>query len=206
MFSLHKVKAHKLRVLANVSAKSGTPRFRLPCVTEVNSDVMFAPRLLSGFSEFEVAKFKKLIPASRDKRAHCAQNWSLIGLPESSSAPQLGKIRIRMTHPTSNHLMNEHAFFEYRVLLTSTPHAEEKGERLHCLIKMEIADHSGRLRRSVELEQEVGDLILFLINPGPHRRICHSSICKADESRLHELGPATDFHRVGNSEVYVYAT
>jgi hypothetical protein len=103
--------------------------------------------------------------------------------------------------------MNEHAFFEYRALLTSTPHVEEKGgEPVHCLVKMEIAAQNGRLRRSVELEQEVGDLILFLINPGPQRRICHSSICKADEPRLHELGPTTDFHRVGNSEVYFYAT
>jgi hypothetical protein len=112
-----------------------------------------------------------------------------------------------MTHLTSNYLMNEHAFFEYRALLTSTPHVEEKGgEPVHCLVKMEIAAQNGRLRRSVELEQEVGDLVLFIINPGPQRRICHSSICKADEPRLHELGPATDFHRVGNSEVYFYAT
>jgi hypothetical protein len=97
--------------------------------------------------------------------------------------------------------MSEHAFFEYRALLTSTPHVEEKGgEPIHCIIEMEIAAPKGRLRRSVELEQEVGDLILFLINPGPHRGICHSSICKADESRLHELGPATDSHRVGTSE------
>ena len=102
--------------------------------------------------------------------------------------------------------MSQHAFFEYTAMLTSTPHVEEKGELVHCLIKMEIAAQDGRLRRSVELEQEAGDLILFLINPGPHRRISHSSICKADERRLHELGPATDFNRVGNSEVYFYAT
>jgi len=54
--------------------------------------MMFAPRLLDGFHfpEFEAAKLKKSL----------VQNWSLIGLPESSSARQLGKIRIRMTHPT----------------------------------------------------------------------------------------------------------
>jgi hypothetical protein len=102
--------------------------------------------------------------------------------------------------------MSEYAFFEYRAMLTGTPHVEERGEPVHCLIKMEIAAQDGRLRRSVELEQEVGDLILFLINPGPHRRISHSSICKADERRLHELGPATDFNRVGKSEIYFYAT
>jgi len=112
-----------------------------------------------------------------------------------------------MAHPASNFLMSEHAFFEYRALLTSTPHVEEKGgEPIHCIIKMEIAAQNGRLRRGAELDQEVGDLILFLLNPGPHRRICHSSICKADESRLHELGSATDFQRVGNSEIYFYAT
>jgi hypothetical protein len=101
--------------------------------------------------------------------------------------------------------MSEHAFFEYRALLMSTPHVEEKGEPVHCLIKMKIAAQDGRLRRGAELEQE-GDLILFLMNPGPHRRISHSSICKADERRLRELGPATDFNRVGNSEIYFYAS
>ena len=102
--------------------------------------------------------------------------------------------------------MNEHAFFEYRALLISTPHVEEKGESVHCLIKMEIAAQDGRLRHGAELEQEAGDLILFLTNPGPHRRISHSSICQTDERRLHELGQTTDFNRVGNSEVYFYAS
>jgi hypothetical protein len=111
-----------------------------------------------------------------------------------------------MTRAASNHFMSEHAFFEYKALLTSTPHVEKKGESVHCLIKMEIAAQDGRLRRGAELEQEAGDLILFLTNPGPHRRISDSSICKVDESRLHELGPTTDFNRVGNSEVYFYAS
>lgn len=102
--------------------------------------------------------------------------------------------------------MSELAFFEYRALLVSSAHVEEKGEPIHCLIKMEIAAQDGRLRRGAELEQEAGDLVLFLINPGPHRRISHSSICKADERRSHELGPATDFNRVRNSEVYFYAS
>ena len=159
---------------------------------------MFAPEFLGGFHfpEFEARKLNNLI----------AQNWSLIGVPESPSVLRLGKIRIGMTHRPSNDLMSEHAFFEYRALLMSTPHVEEKGEPVHCLIKMEIAAQDGRLRRGAELEQEAGDLILFLINPGPHRRISHSSICKADERRLHELGPATDFNRVGSSEIYFYAS
>ena len=101
--------------------------------------------------------------------------------------------------------MNEHALFEYRALLISTPHVEEKGEIIHCIIKMQIAAQDGRFRHGAELEQEAGDLVLFLINPGPHRRISHSSISRTDEKRLRELGPATDFNRVGTSEVYFYA-
>lgn len=111
-----------------------------------------------------------------------------------------------MTRRASNALMSECAFFEYRALLMSTPHVEEKGEPVHCIVKMEIAAQDGRLRRGAELEQEAGDLILFLINPGPHRRISHSSIYKADERRLQELAPASDFNRVGTSEIYFYAT
>jgi hypothetical protein len=37
--------------------------------------------------------------------------------------------------------MSEHAFFEYRAKLISTPHVEvfeEQGEPVHCLIKFEI--------------------------------------------------------------------
>jgi hypothetical protein len=48
------------------------------------------------------------------------------------------------------------------------------------------------------------DGFTFVGYPGPHRRISHSSICKADERRLHELDPSTDFSRVGNSDVYFY--
>src|SRR3954447_13216774 len=111
-----------------------------------------------------------------------------------------------MNLPASNHLMSEYTFFEYRALLMSTPHVEEKGEPVHCLVKIEIAAQNGRIRRGAELEQEAGDLILFIINPGPHRRISHSSICKVDEGRLNELGPAIDFNRVGKSEVYFYTS
>jgi hypothetical protein len=94
----------------------------------------------------------------------------------------------------------------YRALLTSPSHAEEKGEAVHSLIKMEMDAQDGRVRRGTELEQEAGDLILFLINPGPHWRISHSSICKVDEGRLYELGPTTDFNRVGNCEIHFYAS
>jgi hypothetical protein len=61
-------------------------------------------------------------------------------------------------------LMSEHAFFEYRAKLMSTPHIEEQGEPIHYLIKMEIG---ARYRRPRELlKQEARDLILFSVNPG----------------------------------------
>jgi hypothetical protein len=101
--------------------------------------------------------------------------------------------------------MSEYALFEYKARLVSTPHVEEKGEFVHCIIKMETNAQDGRLRRGAELEQEAGDLILFLTNPGPHRRISESSISKVDEERLRNLGSASDFARVGNSEVYFFS-
>ena len=102
--------------------------------------------------------------------------------------------------------MSEHAFFEYRALLMSTPHVEEKGESVHCLIKMEIAAQDGRLRRGAELEQEAGDLILFLTNPDLTAESAIPASAKADKRRLHELGAGTDFNRVGSSEIYFYAS
>jgi len=100
--------------------------------------------------------------------------------------------------------MSEHAFFEYRAKLISGSHTEEQGEPIHCLIKMEIGAGQGHSREL--LEQEAGDLILFSVNPGPHRRISHSSIGEVDEKRLRELGPATDFNRVGSTEIYFYSS
>jgi hypothetical protein len=63
-----------------------------------------------------------------------------------------------------------------------------------------------RHERSRELlEQEAGHLVLFNINPGPHRRITHSSIGEVDRKRLRELSPATDFDRVGSTEINFYS-
>lgn len=100
--------------------------------------------------------------------------------------------------------MSEHAFFEYRAKLISTLHVEEQGEPIHCLIKIEIG--AGHGRPPELLKQEARDLVLFSVNPGPHRRISHSSIFEVDEKRLRELGPATDFNRVGNTEIYFYSS
>jgi hypothetical protein len=56
--------------------------------------------------------------------------------------------------------MSEHPFFEYRAKLISAAHIEDRGEPIHCLIKMEIgAGHE----RSRELrEQEAGDLVFLM--------------------------------------------
>ncbi len=86
----------------------------------------------------------------------------------------------------------------------STPHIEEQGEPIHYLIKMEIG--AGYRRSRELLKQEARDLILFSVNPGPHRRIGLSNICEVDEKRLRELGPATDFNRVGSVEIYFYSS
>jgi hypothetical protein len=125
--------------------------------------------------------------------------------PESDrqTATKLGINRMRLTAPASNGLMREHAFFEYRAKPMRTPHIEEQGEPIHCLIKMEIG---ACLRRPRELlKQEARDLIVFSVSPGPHRRISHSNICEVDEKRLCELGPATDFNRVGSVEIYFFS-
>jgi hypothetical protein len=106
--------------------------------------------------------------------------------------------------PTKLGLMSEHAFFEYRAKLMSTRHIEEQGEPIHYLIKMEIG--AGHRRPRELLKQEARDLIRFSVSPGPQRRISYSNICEVDEKRLLELGPATDFNRVGSVEIYFYSS
>jgi hypothetical protein len=104
----------------------------------------------------------------------------------------------------SNGLMSEHAFFEYKAKPMSVTHIEEQGEPIHCLIKMEIG--AGFRRPRALLKQEARDLMIFSVSPGPHRRISHSNIYEVDEKRLRELGPATDFNRVGSTEIYFYSS
>jgi hypothetical protein len=127
---------------------------------------------------------------------HQADSWSSIGT-------KLDVNRMTLTAPASNRLMSEHAFFEYRAKPMSTPHIKEQGEPIHCLIKMEIG--AGFRRPRELLKQEARDLIVFSVSPGPHRRIRHSNICEVDEKRLCELGPATDFNRVGSVEIYFFS-
>jgi hypothetical protein len=101
--------------------------------------------------------------------------------------------------------MDGYAFYEYTAKVSSGPHAEDQGETVHCLIEMDILDQNGCHRRSVELEQEAGDLVLFVVNPGPNRRIGDSRIWKVDEQRLSELGPAKDIDRIGKTQIYFYS-
>ena len=73
-------------------------------------------------------------------------------------------------------MTNDYAFFEYQAKITNAGHAENEGEPVHCMIKMKSLDEHGKRRRNVELEQQAGDNVLFVINPAPHKRISHSSI------------------------------
>jgi len=56
------------------------------------------------------------------------------------------------------------------------------------------------------LSKKLGTLFFFALNPGPHRRISHSSIREVDEKSLRELGPATDFHLIGSTEICFYSS
>src|ERR1700747_2367108 len=68
-------------------------------------------------------------------------------------------------------MSDDHVFFEYRAKITNAGHAEDVGEPVHCFIKMKSGDTKGERRRNVDLEQQAGDNILFVLNPGPHRKI-----------------------------------
>ena len=69
---------------------------------------------------------------------------------------------------------------------------------------MEIG--AGRRRSQELLEQEAEDLVLFAPNPGPHRRISHSTICEVNEERLRKLGPAPDFYMSKSAETNFYVS
>ena len=100
-------------------------------------------------------------------------------------------------------LMSEdYAFFEYQAKITNAGHAENEGEPVHCMIKMKSLDEHGKRRHNVELEQQAGDDVLFVINPGPHRKISHSSIWSLSEETFQEAAIASDQHRVGDCEIF----
>jgi hypothetical protein len=117
--------------------------------------------------------------------------------------------------------MSDHAIFEYRAKLVSTPNGEEqgklasgrrgiiwgqaiRGERIFCVIRM-IDFQDERLRARMELEEEARNIVLFALNPGSRSRISHSTIREVDEERLCELGPPPDFHIIGSTEICFYS-
>ena len=72
---------------------------------------------------------------------------------------------------------------------------------LTAFIKMKSSDANGKRRRNVDLEQQAGDNILFIFNPGHYRKISHSSICVVGEEIFEEAGPPLHRHRVGDCEI-----
>jgi hypothetical protein len=103
-------------------------------------------------------------------------------------------------------IMSDYAFFEYQAKLTNVQHAEYEGETVHCIVKMKNVDRNGKRIHDIELHQQAGDNVLFVINPGPYRKISHSTIWNVTEEALHKAGRASDYHRVGDCEIYFYNT
>jgi hypothetical protein len=113
--------------------------------------------------------------------------------------------RIASKPPASNNKMSDdYAFFEYRAKITNMGHAEDNGEHVHCFIEMKIADATGKRLRNLELEQQAGDNVLFVLNPGPHRKISHSSIWAVGEEALQKAGVPLVEHRVGDCKILCY--
>ena len=96
------------------------------------------------------------------------------------------------------------AFFEYQAKITNAGHAENEGEPVHCMIKMKSVDEHGKRRRNVELEQQAGDNVLFVINHGPNKKISHSSIWSVSKETFQKAGTASDQLRVGDCEMFFY--
>ena len=89
--------------------------------------------------------------------------------------------------------------------LTNIGHAEDGGEPVHCMIKMKNVDRDGKCLPDIELRQQAGDNVLFVINPGPCRTISNSNIWNIPEEQLHKSGRASDYHRVGDCEIYFFS-
>jgi hypothetical protein len=100
--------------------------------------------------------------------------------------------------------MCDYACFEYQAKLTSTGHAEDEGKPVQCMIRMKNVDRGGKRLHDIELRQQAGDNVLFVINPGPFRKISHSSIWNVTEEELQKPGKASDYHRVGDCEIHFH--
>ena len=73
---------------------------------------------------------------------------------------------------------------------------ERAGALLGFVMAPESIAHLGR--------QQAEDDVLFVINPGPHRAINHSSIWNVTEEELHKPEKVSDYHRVGDCEIYFH--
>jgi hypothetical protein len=100
--------------------------------------------------------------------------------------------------------MSDHVFFKYLAKLTNTGHAESEGELVHCMIRMKKVDRDGNRLHDIELHKQAADNVLFVINPGPHHAISHSSIWNITEEELHKVEKASDRRRIGDCEIYFY--
>ena len=116
--------------------------------------------------------------------------------------PQIFKFLFNLNVKQSMRI--DYAYFEYKAKITNAGHAENEGELVHCMIRMKRTDEQGRRRRNVDLEQQAGDNILFVLNPGPHRKISHSSIWEVSEELFRNAGPPSAHHQVGDCEILCY--
>jgi hypothetical protein len=112
-------------------------------------------------------------------------------------------IELRVSRLRQNR-MSHYAFFEYRATITNLTHDESKGESVHCLIKMGNADKDGKRLRNLELEQQAGDDVLFILNPGPHQKVSHSRIWAISEEAFQKAATPLEHHQVGDCEVLLY--
>ena len=85
-------------------------------------------------------------------------------------------------------------------------HGTRRGEwRTGSLfIKMKRVDANGKRLHNLELEQQAGDKLLFVLNPGPRRKISHSSIWAVSEEAFQKAGPPQVEHRVGDCDILCY--
>jgi hypothetical protein len=132
----------------------------------------------------------------------------MIGLPQRCRSSELSGSNSETTEMRTFELsfMSDYAFFEYKAKLTNISHAEDEGEAVHCMIKMKNVDLNGKCIHEIELHQKAGDNVLFVINPKPHQKLSHSKIWNVTEEDLLKAGKASDYHRVGDCEIYFYHT
>jgi len=124
--------------------------------------------------------------------------------PFSHSCDKEHSSNCQLTSYVEHLMSDDYVFLEYQAKITNAGHAEYEGEAVHCMIKVKSVDEHGKRRRNVELEQQAGDNVLFVINPGPHKKISHSSILSVSEETFQKAGTAPDQHRVGDCEIFFY--